>query len=127
MSKKQLSEHAHLTVLNHLIQLYGEMIQHEGYSNFSVFFKKIPGNKKQIIINAGCAHEYTVPLLPLDDKLERFKVIDNIIQCDTYTGPDRRRRNRRYTTRRKRASNSRSFKLENRSVSERRLKQERRK
>lgn len=127
MSKKQLSEQAHLIVLNHLLHLYEEMVLHEGFSNFSVCFKKIPGNKKQVIINSGCAHEYTVPIRHLSNQSTRFKVVDNIISCDNYTGPDRRSRSRRYSSRRKKLNRSRSFKLDLRSTPERRASMDRRK
>ncbi len=127
MSKKQLLEQAHLMVLNHLIQLYEEMLLHDGYSNFSVCFKRIPGNKKQVIINSGCAHEYTVPMLHLSNQSTRFKVIDSVILSDSYTGPERRFKNRRYLSRRKKINRSRSFKLELRSISERRSSMDRRK
>ncbi len=127
MPKKQLPEEVHLMVLNHLLLLYEEMVLHDGYSSFSVCFKRIPGNKKQVIINSGCAHEYTVPIRHLTNQSTRFKVIDNIISCDSYTGSERRYRNRRFQTRRKKANCSRSFKLESRSTPERRLGRDRRK
>lgn len=103
------------------------MILHDGYSNFSVCFKRVPGNKKQVVINSGCAHEYTVPIHHLSSESTRFKVIDSIITCDSYIGLERRVRNRRYRTRRKKTNRSRSFKLELRSTQERRLGRERRK
>ncbi len=127
MPKKQLSKQTHLIVLNHLTHLYEEMILHEGYSKISICFKKLPGNKKKVVINAGCAHEYDVSMLELKQKSNRFKVIDQLVISEHYTGPERRLRKRRFLRRRKNAMTSRSFKLEKRAASDRRLENERRK
>ena len=111
----------HLEVLNHLARLYEDMIRHEGYSNISICFKKLPGKKKKVVINAGCAYEFQVSVIDLkDENIERFKVIDQLVISKEYTGAERRLRKRRFNNRRKNAMSSRSFKLEKRSLSDRR-------
>lgn len=109
-----------LSLLNKFIELYEDLITHEGYGDMQVSIRTSQRNRKHVSLHCGC--EYTFDVEISSTRRPRYKVIDTSGFRNGYSGPERRREiaRRKEFNRRKQGSGPRNFRLERRLQTDRR-------
>lgn len=112
-----------LSLLNKFIELYEELIAHDGYGDMQLSIRKSQGKKKQVSLLCGREYQFEVVCSPR--RQYRYKVIDSRANSFYAYGDKERRKNdgrRGKVNRRQQNGVPRNFRLEHRIISDRRNK-----
>ena len=109
-----------LSLLNKFLELYEDLIAHEGYGDMHVSIRKSQGKKKHVSL--FCGREYNFDVVVPSNRRSRYKLVDTSCFRNGYSGPERRKVPSRRTesNRRKRGGEPRNFRLERRLITDRR-------
>jgi len=110
-----------LSLLNKFLELYEDLITHEGYGDMHVSIRKSQGKKKHVSLLCGREYIFEVEVPP-HNRRSKYKVIDTSGFRSRYSGPERRKgpARRNESNRRKPGGGPRNFRLERRLTTDRR-------
>ena len=113
----------HLVFLNKFLDLYRELISHDGFGDIEVRIRNCQGRQKDVFLFCGREYRFRVPVPSGGDGMNRYRVTARAPRkTGGYQGVERRSgRDRRDGARQRRQSTvPRHFKLERRVSGERR-------
>lgn len=117
-----------LDFLNKFIELYEELLAHDGYGDMQVNFRMVQGRSKEVRLFCGREYRYLVGPASQHKGRRRYKVVENRSARRSKTGLGRRSEgDRRQGVERRQHAGPRNFRLERRTRNNRRTGPDRRK
>lgn len=109
---------SNLTVLNKLVELYEDLITHNGYGDINISVRLADGHVKEVKLHSGKTYSFRVSTLRkkhAGKTLRRYRVVEGK-RIQRYEGPERRSSLSRRDSddRRLRRAGPRNFRLERR-------------
>lgn len=112
---------SNLDCINKFLDLYYELLSHDGYGDITVNVRLAPGNQKEIRLFCGREFRFLVPGRGKHRGKSRYRVMREQVNSNGYKGPERRSgRDRRSGKLRRLQNIPRNFKLERRVLADRR-------
>lgn len=118
-----------LEFLNKFVELYEELIDHDGYGDMSVKIRVVQGRNREVRLQCGREYRFVIHRSSSEQRPGRYKIVDTQAGTSPFGGRERRggkSRRERYDRREKRDKPF-QFRLERRLDGERRSSRGRRK
>ena len=118
-----------LAFLNKFIELYQELVSHDGYGDMQVAVRLVQGRNKEVSLQCGREYRFQIGNPNLDKRPKRYKAVNVRGNRHGYNGPERRsgKDRRELYDRRQKRSKPFQFRLERRLDGDRRAGRGRRK
>ncbi|MCG8426012.1 MAG: hypothetical protein MI754_01485 [Chromatiales bacterium] len=109
-------EDQNFAFLKQFIELYQDLINHDGYGDMTVSVRLVQGGNKEVSLLCGREYRYQIGNPAQDKHRRRFKVVPVRGNRHAYTGPERRSGSdrRQEKDRRDQQGVPRNFRLERR-------------